>query len=62
MQGNAIVNHATYCNCLLYVEANAMMSSEVRAASKRKNQANWQSPTMRDSVYEVESPWLGAIY
>ena len=40
----------------------AMMSSEVRAASKRKNQANSQSPTMRDSVYEVESPWLGTIY
>ena len=40
----------------------AMMSSEVRAASKRIKKANLQSPTMRDSVYEVESPWLGAIY
>ena len=35
-----------------------MMSSEVRAASKRKNRANSRSPTMRDLVYEVESPWV----
>ena len=32
----------------------AMMASEVRAAS---NRANLQSPAMRDSDYEVESPW-----
>ena len=34
-----------------------MMSSEVRAASKSKYWANLRSPTMRDLVYEVESPW-----
>ena len=39
--------------------ANVMMSSEVRAASTCKNQANLQLPAMRDSVYEVESPWVG---
>ena len=34
-----------------------MMALEVKAASKRKNRANPRSSTMRDSVYEVKSPW-----
>ena len=40
----------------------AMMASEVKAASIRKNRANPGSPAMRDSVYEVKSPCTAMQY
>jgi hypothetical protein len=42
--------------------ANAMITSEVMAASIRKKRGNSRLPAMRDTIYDVESPWFAVQY